>query len=317
MLLFAVPLVSADPITSPQNDAAVNGENIPAVFTQWARVWEKTYSRTAPNGEQLKYLDNWNTWVSVKGSTVVNGVRWYNTSQGWLQDWELRFFPLTNFEGYYFSGDEKDSLGFIIDPQSNVRSAPATNSQMLGFLKRYTPVGLVGVDNGWARIAQGQWIAPQTVREVKLIERPANIGPDEKWVVINLTQQTVVAYEGDKPVFATLTSTGKGTTPTITGTYRVYRKVISHTMSGGTSDADKDPYTLDEVPWSMYFTQGYALHGAYWHDQFGAVRSHGCVNLSPADAKFLFSWTGPTVPPGANAINASADNPGTWVYSHY
>jgi hypothetical protein len=67
----------------------------------------------------------------------------------------------------------------------------------------------------------------------------------------------------------------------------------------------------------MYFHRGYAIHGAYWHDQFGAVRSHGCVNLSPADAKFIFGWTGPELAPGGNWVTATNANPGTWVFVHY
>ena len=315
--LVMAPLTWADTLSAPpSNGPADNGVNVPAVFTQWARVVRKSYTYGAPGGAPVRYLDDWDTWLSIRGSRVVNGQTWYLTSQGtWVSAGDVRFFPVTQFQGYQFQGDEQGDLGFILENATHVHAKPADNANDLGYLARYTPVAILGMDNGWFRIADGQWVNPRFVRVVKRTPRPANIGPAEKWIDVNLTQQTLVAYEGDQPVFATLTSTGKGTTPTATGLFRIYRKLISHTMAGGTED--KDPYTLDEVPWSMYFYQGFALHGAYWHDQFGAVRSHGCVNLSPADAKFLFGWTGPVLPAGSNAVGATNDNPGTWVYVHY
>jgi len=175
-------------------------------------------------------------------------------------------------------------------------------------------VPLLGMDNGWWRTGQSRWVNSQLVRVVKSISRPQGVGASDKWIDINLTQQTVAAYEGDQMVFATLTSTGKRTTPTVTGLFNVYSKLITHTMKGV---SETGTYYLEEVPWTMYFTQAYALHGAYWHDGFGAIRSAGCVNLSPVDAKWLFDWTGPTVPAGQNSVYSSKDNTGTWVYVHY
>jgi lipoprotein-anchoring transpeptidase ErfK/SrfK len=82
-------------------------------------------------------------------------------------------------------------------------------------------------------------------------------------------------------------------------------------------DGDEDtaePIDLRDVPYIQYFHNGYALHGAYWHDSFGKVRSHGCVNLAPTDAAWLFEWTDPQVPQGWHA--ALNKNAGTLVYIH-
>jgi lipoprotein-anchoring transpeptidase ErfK/SrfK len=83
-------------------------------------------------------------------------------------------------------------------------------------------------------------------------------------------------------------------------------------MSGGSQELGTY-YNLPNVPSNMFFYKGYAIHGAYWHNNFGHPMSHGCVNEPLASAAQLFEWAGPTVPAGVNAVRASADNPGTRV----
>lgn len=120
------------------------------------------------------------------------------------------------------------------------------------------------------------------------------------WLEISILDQTLVAYVGDRPVFATLVSTGKDglgdpeeTKSTVLGSFLIHTKHVTSTMSGDEAD---DEFDLRDVPYVQYFHGGYALHAAFWHDDFGRPRSHGCVNLSPADARHLFSITEPAVP---------------------
>jgi len=194
----------------------------------------------------------------------------------------------------------------------------------------------------------------------------------EKWIDVSITAQVLVLYEGKKPVYATLVSTGrdklgdpKETLSTLRGTFRLQSKHIAAAMdseenssvSGGSrghaakqsanaaetterlkkaeasgaslSAEDKrrlaninkgrDPeygitmrrgssdFELRDVPWIQYFAAGFALHGAYWHDVFGIARSHGCINLAPIDARYVFQWTDPPVPKGWHGINVGAD----------
>lgn len=111
-----------------------------------------------------------------------------------------------------------------------------------------------------------------------------------KWIDVNLTTQTLVAYEGDWPVFNALVSTGLPRTPTPVGTYRVFTKLVKDDMRGG-SVAAGDYYYLPGVPYVMYFLEGgYAIHGTYWHSNFGNPMSRGCVNLTPEQAKWLYEW---------------------------
>ncbi|MFP4395361.1 MAG: LysM peptidoglycan-binding domain-containing protein [Anaerolineales bacterium] len=104
-----------------------------------------------------------------------------------------------------------------------------------------------------------------------------------KWIDVNLSTQTVTAYEGQTPVYTALASTGTQWTPTVVGAYEIYVKYVSTTMSG-------PGYYLPNVPYTMYFYKGYGLHGTYWHSNFGTPMSHGCVNLATPDAEWFYNW---------------------------
>ena len=113
---------------------------------------------------------------------------------------------------------------------------------------------------------------------------PAQPGASgERWIDVNLTQQVLVAYEGNTPVRRTAVSTGLPGTPTVTGQYHIYVKYPAQLMVG-------PGYYLPDVPWVMYFYEGYGLHGTYWHNNFGHPMSHGCVNLPTPEAKWLYDW---------------------------
>ncbi len=145
------------------------------------------------------------------------------------------------------------------------------------------------------------------VRVATQSERPDDIPEGDRWVHVDLAQQVLMAYEGDTPIFATLVSSGKEGYDTPTGVFRVRHKYVSTTMSG--DDPTDGVYDVAEVPWTQYYYRSYALHGAYWHDAFGAVRSHGCTNIAPADARWLFLWTTPVLPEGWHGIREE----GVWV----
>ncbi len=157
----------------------------------------------------------------------------------------------------------------------------------------------------------GALVAEDALRIVASAERPPLVPRQARWLSIQLSTQSLVAFEGDKPVFATLVSTGKEQHETPTGIFRIQSKHVSTTMDGeaGTDEA----YSIEDVPWTMYFSGGIALHAAFWHTQFGRVRSHGCVNLAPADARWLFDWTTPGLPAGFHGVLATRENPGTYV----
>ncbi len=162
-------------------------------------------------------------------------------------------------------------------------------------------------------------------REVTIIEArepPEGVGEGEAWIDIDLGLQSLVAYEGTRPVYATLVSTGRVRDPddplrdmrTPTGLFRITSKHVSHTMDG--DHAVDGPYSIEDVPYVMYFQLAFALHSAFWHDGFGRPRSHGCVNLAPEDARWLFNWARPELPTAWHGIYPDEEHPGTWIYIH-
>lgn len=133
-----------------------------------------------------------------------------------------------------------------------------------------------------------------------------------KRVEVSLATQTLIAYEGDTPVFQAVISSGTPRYPTVEGEFHIYAKHRFAPMTGG-SAAGGDYYYLPNVPSVMYFYSGFGLHGTYWHNNFGTPMSHGCVNLTKEDALWLFNWTDPAVPEGRNSAYSSAEAPGTLV----
>jgi len=122
---------------------------------------------------------------------------------------------------------------------------------------------------------------PATATEVVYNDIPSEIDSDEFWVDVDLSAQTVYAYVGDSIVNSFLVSTGTSAHPTVVGQFRVWIKLRYTDMSG-------PGYYLPDVPYTMYFYQGYGLHGTYWHSNFGTPMSHGCVNLRTEDAGWIF-----------------------------
>lgn len=112
-----------------------------------------------------------------------------------------------------------------------------------------------------------------------------------KWIEVILDEQRLIAWEDGRMVMTTLVSTGAQDTPTVRGVFRIYRKLDSQHMRGR-------GYDLPNVPYVMYFKGSYAMHGTYWHDNFGQPMSHGCVNIPTGKAAWLYNWA----PPGTVVV---------------
>lgn len=136
----------------------------------------------------------------------------------------------------------------------------------------------------------------------------------EKWIEVSLDEQRVRAWEGNKVVMEFPISGGKWG-PTPKGTFSIWLKTRNQSMVGGSKELGTY-YNLPNVPNNMFFYQGFALHGAYWHNNFGHPMSHGCVNEPLANAAEIFNWAGPVLANGENSVKATPENPGTRVYIH-
>jgi hypothetical protein len=156
---------------------------------------------------------------------------------------------------------------------------------------RYDRVNIFGQveEDGWIwyMVGPNQWIEQRVIAIAKRTERPE--GVSGRWLAVDLYEQTLVAYENDTAVFATLVSTGLPNWDTNEGVFEVWARTASDRMSGATGAPEA--YSLQSVPWVMYFDDAISLHGTYWHDGFGYRHSHGCVNLSISDARYVFEWT--------------------------
>jgi hypothetical protein len=179
--------------------------------------------------------------------------------------------------------------------QTETRRAPGPDAPTTGrTFNRFDMVWVYENQNvgglEWYRIGPEDWIEQRRIAKVNPDPtRPEGVGAN-RWISINLYEQTLAVYEDGEMVYATMVSTGLDGWWTQPGLFRVYEKLESDPMQGAFTADRSDYYYLEDVPWILYFDKSRALHGAYWHNGYGYQRSHGCVNLSPADAHWLYNW---------------------------
>jgi len=250
----------------------------------------------------LRYLPAGYVGVSLESPepVTVGGGEWYQINRGEYVRAELldQVTP-SNFQGVMVPPDLDAIFAWVLF-SSQVSDAPGALTELdaltlpartLVYIHEMTEA------NGetWCNIGCGAWLPFRRLGMVIPRQRPEGVGPNERWLDVSLNEQTLAAYEGNRMLFTTLISAGNSRFPTVRGAYRIYLKVERRKMSGGV--AGDDLYFLEDVLWQMYFFQGYALHASYWHDIFGLTSSHGCVNLAPKDAKWLYNWVTATPPP--------------------
>ena len=174
--------------------------------------------------------------------------------------------------------------------------------------------------DGATSTAGGGWMRARDLSRAVLAPPPVEAGGDaatERWIDVDLAQQTIVAYEGTKPVFASLVSTGKGPQKTDfatpVGVHRIWVKIFTTKMDNLEKEDIEKHYALEDVPWVQFFDKAVALHGVFWHRDFGHIHSHGCVNLAPIDARWLYAFTSPHLPVGWTAVYPTKAEQGTVV----
>lgn len=266
--------------------------------TQSGKFWRNTAGFLAPSDHMLVH----------KATTEFEGVEIGKEGEkrhlplGWITSPKARHFFITE-------EDEKNGHARRGDPIDRF-----TIVQLTGKKKVVEDRNYYETEEGWyMRDVDGTFTRPGPP--------PKGLGDKEKWIDVNLSAQSLVAYEGDKPVYATIISSGRHNDEdkakdhrTVQGEFRIREKHIAATMEDdGASDG---PYSIQDVPWIMYFEGSYALHGAFWHSKFGHEKSHGCVNMTPFDAKHVFAWAGPNLPAGWHGVKSTKENPGTRVIVH-
>lgn len=217
---------------------------------------------------------------------------------------EVDLKPEPGMHGELLGGDKRLPLAFVYGESSvPLLSRQSGKVEQLGSAQKHARFRATSEEQWQGKavvVTQlGYGVERKHLRIARRHERPSGVSANEPWLHVELSEQTLVAYRGDQPVFATLVSSGREGLETPTGLFRIRDKHKTVTMRG----ADKSgPFEVAEVPWSMFYSGNYALHGAYWHNDFGKVRSHGCINLAPVDARWLFQWTAGALPAGWHAL---------------
>ncbi|MGD0004751.1 MAG: L,D-transpeptidase [Anaerolineaceae bacterium] len=286
------PLPAAHPspalVNSPVKIAKLNGDPLEA-----AKIYNSlddavagdNPSRTIPAGRGLHY-------VSYVAEALVNGKAFVELKSGeWMRASPAGF---SSFQGLLFSKTPATTFGWVID-NIKARSAPSFTAPEVGdIIYSQTPVQIFEITEKdgmeWYRIGMNQWVPYLKARRARVDTTPPQGVTGDRWITIDLYDQIALVYDNRQLVFATLVSTGVAPLYTRPGLFHIIQKKLLETMTGA-FDADKmDYYYLEDVPWTMYFDENRALHGAYWRPWFGVAGTHGCVNFSLGDANWLFQW---------------------------
>jgi hypothetical protein len=201
---------------------------------------------------------------------------------------------LSAFQGLQFSSQPEYSFGWVLG-EIRSRTAPGFSAPETGRTwYRYNVVQVYAIQeaegNTWLLIGPDEWLDYRHVARVDPKNSPPESIPSSRWIEVNLDEQTLAVYQDNRLVFATVVASGVEPFWTRPGIFQIYKKKDTETMSGATAADRSDYYYLEDVPWTMYYDEARAFHGAYWHNSFGYPRSHGCVNLSLGDSHWLFDW---------------------------
>ncbi len=223
---------------------------------------------------------------------------------GYVAESRVKLVEPSSFKGVHYP---PRAVAFFLRT-SPIESAES-NSLEPTTVERHAWLPAVGRTRDWVHVPGGR-VARNAVRLATERARPEGVPLSARWIHVDLREQTLTAYEGNQLVFATLVSSGKSGWETPTGLFRVWFKLRHGTMTG-----QLEPYHVEEVPAALFFHGSVAVHGAAWHDRFGVRASHGCINLSPADAEWLFEWAPPPLPSGWHSLLPGATELETlWVF---
>ena len=272
-------------------------------------------------------------YVAVDKTFRWNGRSWYKTTKGLVAPsdrmWQASgsTFKGVELDGTNYKlpvawvyGGNKNAGTYIIDVDAkSIKNAKSVD--------RFVPIALTGKyiqfqGKDYAELTDGSFIKKSQVRITEPGPPPEGLAENERYIDVDLSSQTLVAFEGSRAVYATLISSGKHSKnkdkdhSTPTGEWRVREKHITTTMDGDGTAAGDLPYSIEDVPFVQYYFRSFALHAAFWHSNFGVQMSHGCVNLSPLDAKWLFFFTGPHLPEGFHGVWSNESAAGSRVIVH-
>ncbi|RZV55528.1 MAG: murein L,D-transpeptidase [Deltaproteobacteria bacterium] len=241
--------------------------------------------------------------IVITGKQVYEGVEFIRTRRYlWIERGSVHFVDGSPFTGEKLRHGELLDVAWVSPRPAKLHATP--NGRALKRLDRHQAVRIESSRGAWSQLAGGGWMRNADLARAGLVEPPEGVGATDRWIDIDIDEQVLVAYEGRQPTFATLVSTGRNSKQSETplGVFQIWAKLEYSDMDDiERTDVDKN-YSIQDVPWVQFFKGSYGFHAAFWHNDFGRRRSHGCINLSPADARYLFQFSQPVLPPGWNAI---------------
>jgi lipoprotein-anchoring transpeptidase ErfK/SrfK len=247
------------------------------------------------------YLEAGLVYVTYTDVQEIGGKNYYMIEYGqWMRRGDISPNQLYSpFAGMQFTSAPVRPFGWVLDAQVigqiQPRRAPSQSAPLANvFIDQYQVIQVYETREAeglrWYEIAPDQWLESRQVRLIVLNNTPQDGVTNNRWIEVNLEQQSLSVYQDGQLVYATLIATGLPGVWTRPGLFQIYER-HEETLMRGVFEADRsDFYYLEDVPWTMYFDEARALHGAYWRARFGFEQSHGCVNLSVADSHWLFNW---------------------------
>jgi len=249
-------------------------------------------------------------YISYQTASEIDGKRYYNTSPGaWMTAADVsRIGVLPRFQGMAFYKTPGTSFGWVLaylSPEP-VETKHTPGNQIKDYTghsyKNHDIVQIYDVrtvnEKDWYLVGPDEWLSDRVVAKVTPNTVPPEGVENGRWIEVNLKEQTLAVYDNQKLVFATLIASGMEPFWTRPGLFQIREKLEKTPMRGAAGASSEDAYYLEDVPWTMYFDDARALHGAYWRAKLGFPQSHGCINMTIGDAHWLFNWA----------------NVGDWVY---
>ncbi len=281
------------------------------VRTRNAPIYGSIEDALAGNKKQaIQKIDSDFAYISYTDEAVVDNRRFYQIEPGaWMTANDVsRLGAIPTFQGLVFSRTPDRPFGWVLpylsaDPVQTKRTPGRSTKDFTGHrLNAFALVQVYSVQQvggeEWYLVGPDEWLPHNVVaRVLPNITSPKGLTGD-RWIEVNLYEQTLAVYDQHRLVFATLIASGLEHFWTRPGLFHIFQKIETTPMRGAFEADQSDAYYLEDVPWTMYYDEARALHGAYWRAKLGYPQSHGCINLSVGDAHWLYDWA----------------NKGDWVY---
>jgi len=237
--------------------------------------------------------------LTIRGEVSANGERYYETREGlYVRAEGTAKLPAPIASLGVEIGPHGLPGAIVIGRNAEIRSATGARADVTGALPRWSVIAREGrkpleVDRGFVSLPRGGFVSDQDVALVREAPAPKDLSETERWIAVDLEEQLLQVYDAARLIRVIPCSTGKKGN-TVPGSYRIQKKLRRQHMR-----LSMNRVRVEDVQWVMYYDkeEAIAIHSAYWHDDFGTPVSHGCVNLPPDDARWLFEWTDPVAFP--------------------